>query len=177
MVLRRCLLASRLIPAVQSRSQLTKSFPTFGRTPLALPRLRGMYSTLASEEGQGHEIRVIVLKKPGSRPRKTFTPRELYQASKESQSAREKAKTAASAALALSGVGVLVWHHWAMLASFNCLGGGLILLGAALAPRPSSFSTGEKEGQTRFKLKLLNNSERWKADQKAMDFRKAMVAF
>lgn len=121
-----------------------------------------MYSTLASEEGQGSGD------EPGSRPRKTFTPRELYQASKESQSAREKAKTAASAALALSGVGVLVWHHWAMLASFNCLGGGLILLGAALAPRPSSFSTGEKEGQTRFKLKLLNNSERWKADQKAL---------
>ena len=24
----------------------------------------------------------------------------------------------------LSGLGVLVWHHWAMLASFNCLGGG-----------------------------------------------------
>lgn len=118
-----------------------------------------MYATLASEEGQGFG------EEPGSRPRKTFTPRELYQASKESQSAREKAKTAASAALALSGLGVLVWHHWAMVASFNCLGGGLMLLGAVLAPRPS---LGEKEGQGRLKLKLLNNSERWKADQKAL---------
>lgn len=59
-----------------------------------------------------------------------------------------------------------MWHHWAMVASFNCLGGGLMLLGAVLAPRPSLGA--EKEGKGRLKLKLLNNSERWKADQKAL---------
>eukprot|EP00434_Breviolum_minutum_P006416 symbB.v1.2.005663.t1/scaffold327.1/size259883/16 len=104
---------------------------------------------------------------PAKEP-KTFTPRELYQAGIESHAARDKAKTAASASLALGGVGVLVWHHWATLATFNCLGGGLLLLSAAMAPRPHRAFGGDREDkETRLKLKLLNNSERWKADEKS----------
>lgn len=108
---------------------------------------------------------------------KTFTPRELYQASIESHAARDKAKTAASASLALGGVGVLVWHHWATLATFNCLGGGLLLLSAAMAPRPHRAFGGDREDkETRLKLKLLNNSERWKADEKALQELLGVVA-
>eukprot|EP00913_Durusdinium_trenchii_P034921 g32667.t1 len=112
--------------------------------------------------------------------RKVFTPRELYQASVESNAAVDKereihkrrpvqVKTAASASLALSGFGVLAWHHWATFATFNCLGGGLVLLGAALAPRTAGRRalSGNKNGEGYLKLKLLNNSERWKVDQKA----------
>lgn len=103
--------------------------------------------------------------------RKVFTPRELYQASVESNAAVDKVKTAASASLALSGFGVLAWHHWATFATFNCLGGGLVLLGAALAPRTAGRRalSGNKNGEGYLKLKLLNNSERWKVDQKALN--------
>ncbi|CAE7210637.1 unnamed protein product, partial [Symbiodinium necroappetens] len=77
---------------------------------------------------------------------RTFSQRELYQAGRRINEGSNKVKQGLGATLALGGTGILVWHHWAALATFNCLGAGLLALGAALA-RAGGSGRGEKPGQ------------------------------
>ncbi|CAE7357190.1 sohB [Symbiodinium natans] len=104
---------------------------------------------------------------PAPKAGRTFSQRELYQAGRRINDNTGKVKQGLGATLALGGTGILVWHHWAAFASFNCLGAGLLALGAAIAR--TGTSRGEKAGEAHFKLRLLNNSDRWKADAKALD--------
>ncbi|CAJ1387323.1 unnamed protein product [Effrenium voratum] len=134
--------------------------------PLAWRPCRSFSTGMAANDASGSGD-ASDKQEPGSdkqEPR-SFTPRELHQASVEAGGTIDKARQGAGAALALGGAGVLVWHHWAAVASFNCLGGGLIALGAALARPPQRP---RKKQEARFKLTLLNNAERWKTDQQAL---------
>lgn len=73
---------------------------------------------------------------------RTFSQRELYQAGRRINEGSNKVKQGLGATLALGGTGILVWHHWAALATFNCLGAGLPLE-ALCGGRPSHAIAGE----------------------------------
>lgn len=100
-----------------------------------------------------------------------FTPRQLYEAALErSSTGKAKALQGAGASLALGGAGILLWQHWAVLASWNLLGCGLMAAGAAVAQSATGVAGKLSSGkvEAKFKLTLLNDSERWKSDDKAL---------
>eukprot|EP00933_Yihiella_yeosuensis_P041838 TRINITY_DN36242_c0_g1_i2.p1 TRINITY_DN36242_c0_g1~~TRINITY_DN36242_c0_g1_i2.p1 ORF type:complete len:486 (-),score=122.72 TRINITY_DN36242_c0_g1_i2:65-1471(-) len=104
---------------------------------------------------------------------KPLTQRELYKAAVANASSnKQKGLQGAGGVLALGGAGVLVWQHWAAVASWNTLGGGLMLAGVAIAQAAGGSSrlgraSGDKS-ESKFKLTLLNDTERWKADNEAL---------
>lgn len=169
------------IAAVLRRRGLP-SFRTTGCLHL-LQRSRGMASSSEApkpeQETQTDQAEEPQREDPKSDPPpkdRTFSQRELYQAGRRINEGSNKVKQGLGATLALGGTGILVWHHWAALATFNCLGAGLLALGAALA-RAGGSGRGEKPGQAKFKLRLLNNSDRWKTDAQALDTLLGMDAF
>eukprot|EP00931_Biecheleriopsis_adriatica_P092934 TRINITY_DN66694_c0_g1_i1.p1 TRINITY_DN66694_c0_g1~~TRINITY_DN66694_c0_g1_i1.p1 ORF type:complete len:488 (+),score=119.79 TRINITY_DN66694_c0_g1_i1:44-1507(+) len=139
------------------------------RLPCARPLVRGMASSGESSEAPAAEQAA----KAEDTPEKTtsFTPRELYKAALErSADGKTKVMQGAGASLALGGAGILLWQHWAVLASWNLLGGGLMAAGAALAQASSKMAgkLPSEKPEAKFKLTLLNDPERWRADSKAL---------
>lgn len=107
-------------------------------------------------------------------PRKLST-RELYLAATSAPSVQKERAKKAGGVFIGCGLSVLAWNNWASfiaLVSWNTIGCGLVTIGAAALAgatgNPSMARTGRKKEATKFKLTLLNDTERWKEDQAAL---------
>lgn len=139
-------------------------------------RMRGMGAARGNSSSSEHVAADATAEPGGEQPaadmkQRQFTPRQLYEAALErSSNGKAKALQGAGASLALGGAGILLWQHWAVLASWNLLGCGLMAAGAAAAQSAAGVAGKLSSGkvETKFKLTLLNDSERWKSDDKAL---------
>jgi len=101
-----------------------------------------------------------------------LTQLKLYTAATAMSDRMQQSLQALGATLMVGGTGFLAWHNWAVLAAYltrNTLGGGALTTGLALVISANSSLGGSEKGRkAKFKLKLLNDEDRWKEDEKQM---------
>lgn len=109
-------------------------------------------------------------RKVGEEP---LTHLKLYAAATAMSDRMQQSLQGLGATLMVGGTGMLAWNNWAALAAYltrNTLGGGALAAGLALVVSANGSLPGsEKGGKAKFKLKLLNDEDRWKEDEKQME--------